>query len=124
MANTKKWIISSLECKPSENGLTNVVTGIHWRKQATEDINGKSKTVDLYNVCAVPDASNESFVAFESLTEEIIISWLEAILDIESINNALDAKLEDYKNPPLVQKRAPWMPALNPDIIGSETVIE
>lgn len=109
MANTKKWVIAAFDCKPSQDGLTDVVSTVHWRKQATEVVGDKTYTADMYGACAVPPAEAESFIAFESLTEEIVIPWLEAVLDVEAIDAALDTQIDVAKNPPMVQKAAPWL---------------
>ena len=116
MTNTKKWVIAALECKPSVDNLTDVVSIVHWRRQATEVVDDKTYIVETYGSCSMPPADAESFIAFDSLTEETVTAWLEATLDVSDIDTTLDAKLELEKNPPLVQKQAPWMPTPNLDL--------
>ncbi len=109
MENTKKWIIAALDCKPSIDTMTDVVSVIHWIKQATEVVDDKTYTADTYGACAVGSPDAENFTAFADLTEEEVIAWLEAVLDVEAIDNALDAQIETQKNPPVVTKKAPWI---------------
>lgn len=109
MANTKKWVIAALDCKPSVDTLTNVVSTIHWRKQATEVIDEKTYTADMYGACTVGAPDAENFTAFADLTEEEVIAWLEDTLDVAAIDSALDAQIETQKNPPVVTKKAPWI---------------
>lgn len=109
MANTKKWVIAALDCKPSVDGLTDVVSTIHWRKQATETVGETTYTADTYGACTVSEPDAENFTAFEDLTEEVVIPWLEATLDVEAIDASLDAQIETQKNPPVVTKKAPWI---------------
>ena len=114
MANTKKWVVAALDCKPSVDGLTDVVSTIHWRKQATEVVGDKTYTADTYGACAVGEPDAENFTAFESLTEEVVVPWLEAVLDVEAIDAALDAQIETQKNPPVVTKTVPWQVEIIP----------
>ena len=109
MANTKKWVIAALDCKPSIDAMVDVVSTIHWRKQATEVVGEKTYTADMYGACTITLPEPESFIEFDSLTEETIVGWLEATLDVAAIDSALDAQIELQKNPPIVTKKAPWI---------------
>lgn len=109
MANTKKWVIAAFDCKPQEGEMTDVVFTVHWRKQATETVGEKTYTADTYGACTVGAPDAENFTAFNDLTEEIVIPWLEAVLDVAAIDASLDAQIETQKNPPVVTKKAPWI---------------
>jgi hypothetical protein len=109
MANTKQWEIAALDCKPSVDTLTDVVSTIHWRKKATEVVDDKTYVSNTYGACTVGAPDAENFTAFADLTEEEVIAWLEDTLDVEAIDNALDAKIDTQKNPPIVTKKAPWI---------------
>jgi hypothetical protein len=113
MANTKKWVIAGLDVKPSSDGLTDVVSVIHWRKQATEVVGeGQSYVADMYGACAVAAPDVETFVDFANLKEEDIVAWLEATLDVAAIDTALDIQIDVQKNPPVVSKPLPWIPVV------------
>lgn len=114
MANTKKWVIAAFDCKPQDGEMTDVVSVIHWRKQATEVVGDKTYTADMYGTCAVGEPDAENFTAFDSLTEEVVIPWLEAVLDVAAIDSALDAQIDFQKNPPVVTKTAPWQVEIIP----------
>jgi hypothetical protein len=109
MANTKQWVIAALDCKPLEDTMENVVSVIHWRKTATEIVDDKTYTGYTYGACQIAPPDAENFTAFADLTEEEVIAWLEATLDVEAIDNALDAQIDTQKNPPIVTKKAPWI---------------
>ena len=109
MANTKKWVIAALDCKPSIDTMTDVVSVIHWRKQATEVVDDKTYTADMYGACTVTLPEPESFIEFNDLTEATMVEWLEAVLDVAAIDSALDAQIDFQKNPPIVTKKAPWI---------------
>ena len=114
MANTKQWVIAAFDCKPQEEGQENVVFNIHWRKKATETVGDKTYAADTYGACTVGAPDAENFIAFEDLTEEVVITWLEAVLDVETIDRQLDAQIEDQKNPPVVTKTVPWQVEIIP----------
>jgi hypothetical protein len=109
MANTKQWVIAALDCKPSIDTMTDVVSVIHWRKQATEVVDDKTYTADMYGACTVTLPEPESFIEFNDLTEATMVEWLEAVLDVAAIDSALDAQIDFQKNPPVVTKKAPWI---------------
>lgn len=104
MAAEYKWIISQLDTVPSENGLTDVVKLVHWIYQT---INGNySATLYGKMPCATP--SETDFTAYPDLTEDQVISWLEAGLDVDALNANLDQQIEDQNNPPIVNLPLPW----------------
>ena len=96
MANTYKWVISSLEAKIQEGELSNVIESIHYRYQA-EDADGN--VADVYGSVGLEAPDADSFIAFENLTDSDVIGWLEADLDVESMKAGLDAQLEEIANP-------------------------
>ena len=112
MANTKKWVISDLEVKPTVDTLTDVVAIVHWRRQA-EELVGEDKVIlaDMYGACSINLPEADAFIPFEELTEETVIGWLESTLDMSTIDASLDINIDTQKNPPVVMKKAPWIPA-------------
>jgi len=97
-----------MECKPAEGELTDVVIVIHWRRQATETIDGKEYSADIYNTysCSAPTGD---FTPYENLTFEQVCGWLEAGMDVEAIDAALDSKIALQVNPPVVSLPLPWV---------------
>lgn len=104
----KTWVISAMESAPSEDGLTDVVKTVHWRRVA-EELDGEKKYYgDVYGAmgCAAPDPM--SFKPYAELTFEDVCSWLESNLDVENLDASLDQQIENQKNPPIVQLPLPW----------------
>lgn len=102
------WIILAMDTKPSEDGLDNVVSCVHWRRQASEEVDGKSYLVEIYGAmgCSAPDPM--AFTPYEDLTFDQVCGWLEANLDVAELDNSLATQIEDQKNPPIVQLPLPW----------------
>ena len=94
--NTYNWIISALECKVSEDGLTNVVSTIHWRYNAT---NENGITVDTYGAQGVGSPDPADFTPYENITKDQVIGWLEALLDVPALQLQLDKQINLIVNP-------------------------
>jgi hypothetical protein len=106
----KYWIISQLDTAPSEDGLTDVVKTVHWRRQAQEVINEVTYNADVYGSMGCATPSETDFTAYPDLTEAQVCSWLEAGMDVESLDLNLDAQIENQVNPPIVNLPLPWTP--------------
>ena len=86
------WSISTLERELSDGG----VIVAHWRATAVDgDFSASS-----YGTCGfTPDPSASGFIAYDSLTEEDVIGWVQAEVDKDAIEASLAAKIEADKNP-------------------------
>jgi hypothetical protein len=92
---TYKWVISDLKAKIEDGELSNVIDTIHWRYQATDG----EHIADVYGSVGLEAPDSDSFIPSEELTEDIVISWLEAKLDVEALKEGLDAQIDSQKNP-------------------------
>lgn len=103
--NTYEWIIGKLEVVPQVGNVTNFVVRCHWRYQATNGTIIK----EVYGLQAFePDATQENYVPYESLTKEVVEGWLEASNDMNRIKDSLDKQIEDEITPPIVSMPIPW----------------
>jgi hypothetical protein len=99
-----KWVISAMDTAPSEDGLTDVVKTVHWRYQAQD----AEYFADVYSAMACATPSEIDFTSYPDLTEDQVISWLEAGNDVDVLKANLDAQIEQQKNPPIVNLPLPW----------------
>lgn len=107
MANTYKWKIDYLDTVPSQNGLSNVVKSCRWTATALDD--GTPPVEALTWAYAEFDAPDqETFVAYESLTESAVLDWIWTKVPKAQIEASLDAEIEGKKNPPSVVLPNPW----------------
>jgi len=104
MATQYKWVIAQLDTAPSLDGLTDVVKTIHWRYQATD----AEYFVETYGAMACATPSDTDFTAYDDLTQDQVIEWLEAGLDVDALKASVDKQIEDQKNPPIVNLPLPW----------------
>ena len=96
MANTYKWVLSSLNAKIQDGELSNVIETVHWRLQATD---ANENVADVYGSLGLDAPEAGSFIPSEQLTKETVISWLEAKLDVDALKAGLDAQLDAIANP-------------------------
>ena len=110
MANTYKWTINALDAKVAvEDGNENVVYTVHWGYSATDETG--EHTVNSIGAHPVEyDADN--FTAYEDLTEEIVIGWLEDGLDVDSMKANLDGQIEKLITPEETTYHNPFPPAV------------
>jgi hypothetical protein len=98
------WNIVQLE-RHTSDGL--VITA-HW--EAIKESEGKQARV--YGSIGLPikDPSDPSFIPFDELTEEVVLSWVHAALgdeQVEAYEANLDAQLAALINPPILTGM-PW----------------
>ena len=95
------WTISTLERELSDGG----VVVAHWRATASETVGAGDDAVTYsassYGTCGfTPDPSDPSFVAYDSITEDMALGWCWANgVDKDATEASLAAKIELDKNP-------------------------
>jgi hypothetical protein len=108
------WVISQLDSIPSLDGMDKVISTIHWRAQKeyeyfTDDNQDEDVFfADTYGALAVDAPHEASFTPYDEVTKEMVESWLTASLDCEAIEANLDAQIENFLNPPIVNYGLPW----------------
>jgi hypothetical protein len=90
------WTIANLERDIATGG----VHVAHWRVTEEETVGDVTYTASAYGTCGfTPDASADDFVAYDSLTEEVVMGWVHAEVDQSATEAALTANIEAQKNP-------------------------
>jgi hypothetical protein len=101
---TITWKINNLERQTSDG----LVTVVHWGAYATEASNDPEKpyTAGVYNTQALE--RGDSFVNYDTLTEETVLGWLWTKVDKETVEAALEAQIEAQKAP-VISNGLPWV---------------
>ena len=102
---TYKWIISSMQTKPKDGSLTDVVIVVDWRRGATKD----DVYTDVYGTMSCPQPSDSDFTPYDQLTYDQVCSWLDAGLPVEELDANLDIALENIINPKVVTLPLPFV---------------
>jgi hypothetical protein len=113
MATTYQWVINELSTAPSEDGLTDVVKVVHWTRTAEQYVGGEPILVSSYGTMGCTTPSSTDFTAYPDLTYEQVCSWLDAGLDVPTIDLGLDKQIEDIINPPIIVLPLPWQSPIN-----------
>ena len=93
---TFNWSIANTERYLDTGG----IFVVHWRVTAEETVGDDTFTASSYGTVGfTPDADADDFVAYDSLTEEVVMGWVHAEVDKDATEAALTANIEAQKNP-------------------------
>jgi len=97
MSTTITWTIAQLDRQTSDG----LVTTAHWLIDAVdgEYSAGSYGTVGFER--------GDTFTAYNSLTEAQVINWVKDKLDVEAIEDGLQAQI-DSKKAPVTARGLPW----------------
>jgi hypothetical protein len=113
------WSVYQLDTAPMEGNLQDVVITVHYGRTAVEG----EYTAYTYGTMGCSTPSETDFTAYPDLTFEQVCSWLDAGLDVVSIDAGLVSSIENQINPPVVVKHLPWVPVVEAPIV-EEPIVE
>jgi len=91
------WEITAMEVILNQDGLSKVVSNIDWRLIATVD--GEKYRAEEWAKQYVSAPDSDTFTAYDELTKEQVIGWLEGILDVPQLKEYLAYKISIQVNP-------------------------
>ena len=90
---TTTWVINQLERTLADGG----VVVCHWRAMATD---GDFSASSYGTAGFTPDPSSSDWVAYDSISEELALSWcFDSGVDKDAIEASLAAQIEVQRNP-------------------------
>ena len=99
------WTISQLDCKPQEDGLTDVVVTAHWQCTGAQE----QYSAQVYGTASFTLEQGSNFTPYDQLTQEQVLEWCYASgVDKEATEANVAAQLETKINPPIVTPTLPW----------------
>ena len=102
---TYDWNCKTVDVHPQEEEQANVVYNVHWIVTGTSDkldSNLVPYSSNAIGTQIVPLDEDGTFIPFEDLTNEIVVSWTkEAMGDetVESIETSIASQIEDQMHP-------------------------
>lgn len=99
------WKVAALDYAVSQDGLSNVVTTVHWTC-SKEDENGNSGYA--YGTHSLPEPDPNNFTAWDNLDEFTVLSWMTADMVAKAgegenpamaIEASVDAQIAEKANP-------------------------
>jgi hypothetical protein len=104
-----EWTVSAMDCKVSEDNLSDVVFNVHWRCFATEVDGDKTYSASVYSTCSVPGPNPASFVPYDQLTQAEVLNWIWANgVNKDATEAAVQQQIELQKHPVVVSPPLPW----------------
>ena len=98
-----EWIVSQMNCQIKEGELTNVVNMVHWRRTATQGVEGKEGYyfADVYGALPITNPDPEDFIPYEQLTKADVDEWLNEMTEPtpQELDENLAANIELQINP-------------------------
>ncbi len=94
---TITWTINNLERQTSDG----LVTVVHWGASAVDG----DFSAGIVNTQALE--RGDSFVNYDTLTEETVLGWVWSKVDKEAVEAALTAQINDQKTP-VSANGLPW----------------
>jgi hypothetical protein len=116
------WTFSAFDCRVDEDGLQKVVTTVHWRYRGTDE---DGITAEIYGAQAVGAPNPEAFTPYPQISQEQVIEWMEATMDVETMQNNIATQINLIKNPVTETLSAPWetTPTVN-QVVEEEVVLD
>ena len=96
-----KWTIANREYT---NDDSKGVVVAHYR---VDGVDGEYSMGAYGTQSFTPDPEAEGYVAFEALTEADVIAWVQNAVDKDTVESAIQAKIDEQKNPATVSG-LPW----------------
>ena len=109
---TFTWVISTLERHLLPADMHGAVVVAHWRCNAeqTEGTGDDAVTYNAtsYGTCGfAPDPTSPDYIAYNDLTEQVVIGWCQNELDQDAIEASLQANI-DGQITPATATGTPW----------------
>ena len=97
---TFEWRVANMERAQDD-----YITIVHWRCDGVEADTGVS--CGAYGTVSFNQEEGEEIIPFADLTEELVQGWMFEKLNKEEVEAAVQAKLDELANPPLISG-LPW----------------
>ena len=110
MSYNHTWNVTRLDTKINYANTENVVYQVHFSCSTTKD--GTEKQVIQHDAFTLDYANNSSYVAFNELTEPLVLEWIFNILTPEgklTIEQSGETQLEEFINPTTATPSLPWL---------------
>lgn len=99
------WTVGPFECILNQDGLEKIITMVHWRIRGTDEDGIWAET---YGTQAVGQLDPETFTPFTDISQEQVVGWLEALIDVDDMKARIDSEITTLKTPVVATLQAPW----------------
>jgi hypothetical protein len=107
MATMIDWTISQLDCKPQEDGETDVVVVAHWQCTGVDG----EYTAQVYGTASFTYTPGDPFTPYADLTQDQVLNWVWGSgVDKIATEENVSQQILNQINPPIVTPPLPWAP--------------
>ena len=109
MEITYTWAVTSMKVVDTDD-IENAVIQTYWTKTGV-DADGNSGMFSGATHLSISTVDPDNFVPYEELTQEIVIGWIQAVVNNQvHINEHIQKQIDQKKNP-VIEKPLPWVPS-------------
>ena len=104
------WNIGNLDTTVTVGSLSNVVKTVHWNATDQELVDSIQHSGYVYGCIHLAAPESSSFIAYDSLTQDTVIWWVNASLGtdkVTEIENKISAQITESKTPTEISG-VPW----------------
>lgn len=109
---TYSWTIIKFETRNQTNSLgeslDNAVVTVKWKRDGV-DGEGNTASVLGYTVLSAESVAQADFVAFDSLTEELVIGWIENAISADKLTEYDSSIQEKINKLSSTERTPPWV---------------
>ena len=101
MAITYKWSINQMNAHIEAEGEQNVIFIVHWTYSGSEEVSGKTYQGSQIGAQSFTYVKGEPFVPYADTEafENVVIGWLEGVLDVPAMAADIDAQIQKEITP-------------------------
>ena len=101
MAIGYKWTINQMNAHIESEGEQNVIFTVHWTYSGSEESGGKTYYASSIGAQSFTYVKGEPFIPYDNSKEfeDVVIGWLEGVLDIVAMRKNLDAQIAKQITP-------------------------
>ena len=101
MAIDYKWTINQMNAHIESEGEQNVIFTVHWTYSGLEEVSGKTYQGSQIGAQSFTYVKGEPFIPYADTEafEQVVIGWLEGVLDMDSIRASIAATIQKEITP-------------------------
>ncbi len=101
MAIDYKWTINQMNAHIESEGEQNVIFTVHWTYSGSEEVSGQTYQASSIGAQSFTYVKGEPFIPYADTEafEQVVIGWLEGVLDMDSIRASIAADIQKQITP-------------------------
>jgi hypothetical protein len=110
MALTYKWTINQMDTHIQAEGQNNVIFTVHWSYSGSEEISEQTYQASMIGAQSFSYSEGDSFTPYADteVFQNIVIGWLEDVLDLDSMKANIAAQIQTQATPVTEKKYFTW----------------